>query len=332
MFPHPLLIADIGGTNARFALFDHPGAEPQMLARLKTADFATPALAIKAVLADLPEAPRSAILCVAGPVVDRRCHLTNAAWTIDGPALVHELGFEQGLLLNDFEAQALSLPAHRDIWLTQIGTLGRSSQSGPRVILGPGTGLGIGALIELDHRFVPIPSESCHIDFGPVEEDEFPLWRHLERVHGRITTESVMSGPGLVRLYRARLADRGENAPEINGSEIVNVALRDETSLERTIVDLYVRLIARFAGDIAITFLATGGVTLAGGILPRIAPIIDHAAFRTAFEKKAPVDRLTKAISSHLLNETDAVLYGMGLIGGTPECYAIDYASRFWRA
>ena len=103
MFPHPLLIADIGGTNARFALFDHPGAEPQMLARLKTADFATPALAIKAVLADLPEAPRSAILCVAGPVVDRRCHLTNAAWTIDGPALVHELGFEQGLLLNDFD-------------------------------------------------------------------------------------------------------------------------------------------------------------------------------------------------------------------------------------
>ncbi len=331
MFPHPLLIADIGGTNARFALFDHPGAEPRMLARLKTADFATPTLAIKAVLADLPKAPRSAILCVAGPVVDRRCHLTNAAWTIDGPALVHELGFEQGLLLNDFEAQALSLPAHRDIWLTQIGTLGRSSQSGPRVILGPGTGLGIGALIELDHRFVPIPSESCHIDFGPVEEDEFPLWRHLERVHGRITTESVMSGPGLVRLCRARLAERGKNAPEINGSEIVNVALRDETSLERTIVDLYVRLIARFAGDIAITFLATGGVTLAGGILPRIAPIIDHAAFRTAFEKKAPVDRLTKAIPSHLLNETDAVLYGMGLIGGTPERYAIDYATRFWR-
>ena len=147
MFPHPLLIADIGGTNARFALFDHPGAEPQMLARLKTADFATPALAIKAVLADLPEAPRSAILCVAGPVVDRRCHLTNAAWTIDGPALVHELGFEQGLLLNDFEAQALSLPAHRDIWLTQIGTLGRSSQSGPRVILGPGTGVVISILV-----------------------------------------------------------------------------------------------------------------------------------------------------------------------------------------
>ena len=331
MFPHPLLIADIGGTNARFALFDHPGAEPQMLARLKTADFATPALAIKAVLADLPEAPRSAILCVAGPVVNRRCHLTNAAWTIDGPALLHELGFEQGLLLNDFEAQALSLPAHRDSWLTQIGILGRSLQSGPRVILGPGTGLGIGALIELDHRFVPIPSESCHIDFGPVEEDEFPLWRHLERVHGRITTESVMSGPGLVRLYRARLAERGKNAPEINGSEIVNVALRDETSLERTIVDLYVRLIARFAGDIAITFLATGGVTLAGGILPRIAPIIDHAAFRTAFEKKEPVDHLTKAIPSHLLNETDAVLYGMGLIGGTPERYAIDYATRFWR-
>ncbi|MFM8699939.1 MAG: glucokinase [Hyphomicrobiales bacterium] len=330
MFPHPLLIADIGGTNVRFALFGHPGAEPRMLARLKTADFSTPALAINAVLADFPEAPRSAILCVAGPVVDRRCHLTNAAWTIDGPALLQELGLEQGLLLNDFEAQALSLPAHRDPWLTQIGTLGRSSQSGPRVILGPGTGLGIGALIELDNRFVPIPSESCHIEFGPVEEDEFPLWRHLERVHGRITTESVMSGPGLVRLYRARLAERNKNAPEINGSEIVNVALRDKTSFERSIVDLYVRLIGRFAGDIAITFLATGGVTLAGGILPRIAPIIHHAEFRKAFEKKAPVERLTATIPCHLLHETDAVLYGMGLIGAKPERYALDYARRLW--
>lgn len=331
MFPHPLLIADIGGTNARFALSDHPGAEPRMLARLKTADFARPALAINAAIAGLPYAPRSAILCVAGPVVDRRCHLTNAAWTIDGPALTTELGFEQGLLLNDFEAQALSLPVHRDAWLTQIGTLGRSPQDSPRVILGPGTGLGIGALIDVNDCFVPIPSESCHIDFGPVEEDEFPLWQHLERVHGRITTESVMSGPGLVRLYRARLAERGENALAISGSKIVNVALSDQNSLERTIVDLYIRLIARFAGDIAITFLATGGVTLAGGILPRIAPIIDHTAFRTAFEKKAPVDRLSKTISTHLLNETDAVLHGMGAIGGAPERYALDYKNRFWK-
>ncbi len=331
MFAHPVLIADIGGTNSRFALATTPGKDPVIINRLQTKDFSDPESAIRTVLADMKDKPRSAIMCVAGPVVDKRAHLTNASWTIDGPKLAKNFGFESGLLLNDFEAQALSLPALRSEWLKQIGEAAPALAAGPQVILGPGTGLGIGALLTIDGRYIPVASESCHIDFGPVGKDEEAFWPHLERVLGRVTTESVMSGPGLVRVHRARLLAKGQSMPPETGVEIVNAALANPKSEERATVNAYVRIIARFAGDIAITFMASGGVTLAGGILPRIASMIDKGAFRQAFEAKEPVDGLTRRIATRLLMEPDAVLYGMAAIAGEPDRYAIDYKARAWK-
>ena len=331
MFAHPVLIADIGGTNSRFALATTPGKDPVIVSRLQTKDFSDPEAAIRTVLADLKEKPRSAMMCVAGPVVDKRAHLTNASWTVDGPKLAKSFGFESGILLNDFEAQALSLPALRPEWLKQIGEAAPALSAGPQVILGPGTGLGIGALLTIDGRYIPVASESCHIDFGPVGKDEEAFWPHLERVLGRVTTESVMSGPGLVRVHRARLLAKGQSMPPETGVEIVNAALSNPKSEERATVNAYVRIIARFAGDIAITFMASGGVTLAGGILPRIASMIDKGAFRQAFEAKEPVDGLTRRIGTRLLMEPDAVLYGLAAIAAEPERYAIDYKARDWK-
>ncbi len=331
MFAHPVLIADIGGTNSRFALATAPGKDPVIVNRLQTKDFSDPEAAIRTIMSEMKEKPRSAIICVAGPVVDKRAHLTNAAWMIDGPKLAKTFGFESGLLLNDFEAQALSLPALRPEWLKQIGEAAPALSAGPQVILGPGTGLGIGALLTIDGRYIPISSESCHIDFGPVGKDEEAFWPHLERVLGRVTTESVMSGPGLVRVHRARLLAKGQSMPAETGVEIVNEALSNPNSEERATVNAYVRIIARFAGDIAITFMASGGVTLAGGILPRIASMIDKGAFRHAFEAKEPVDGLTRRIATRLLMEPDAVLYGMAAIAAEPDRYGIEYKARDWK-
>ena len=121
MFAHPVLVADIGGTNSRFSIVEAPGQDPKILGRFQTSDYAGPLEAIKAALALTSLVPQSILMCVAGPVVDRRCHLTNARWTIDGPEIAKGLGLSSGLLLNDFEAQALSLPALRTEWLKQIG-------------------------------------------------------------------------------------------------------------------------------------------------------------------------------------------------------------------
>jgi glucokinase len=270
------------------------------------------------------------IICGAGPVLGRRLKLTNASWIIDGPEVATALGLEQGLLLNDFEAQALSLPTIPDDWVHTIGPL-KPPAGGTRVILGPGTGLGVAALIESGGRYIPVASEACHVDFGPANATEAAFWPHLERVHGRVTTESVMSGPGLPRLHRARLAAAGRTAEALDGVAIVERALTAPDGEEGATIRAFFRLVGRFSGDMGITFCATGGVTLAGGILPRVARLIDPVEFRHAFENKAPVDGLARSVATRLVMEPDAVLVGMAAIAADPDRYAIDYPERSWR-
>ena len=327
-FPLPALVCDIGGTNVRIARLDAPDAALSAPVHLRTGDFPGLAQAILASEAGKPR-PLSVIACGAGPVAGRKLQLTNAPWLIDGPAIAAELGLAQGLLLNDFEAQALALPAIPPAWLHRIGPSLPPGQ-GPRVILGPGTGLGIGALIEVGGRYVALASEASHLEFGPVEPDEWAIWPHLEKAHGRITTESVMSGPGLARLHRARMAALGQLVPACDAAGVGTRACADSTSEEAATVRLFWRLIGRFAGDMAITYLAAGGVFLAGGILPRLAGLLDADKFRAAFEAKAPVDALARRIPVHLVTTPDAVQVGMAAIAVNPARYELDYAARQW--
>lgn len=326
-FPFPALVCDIGGTNVRIARKESPEAPVSAPAFLKTRDFPGLDAAIRAT--DVAEGVRSVIACGAGPVVGRRLQLTNAPWLIDGPKVAQALGLDQGLLLNDFEAQALSLPAMAPEWRREVKA--GTADAGPRVILGPGTGLGIGALIEIGGRYAALASEACHIDFGPVGPEEEALWPHLERAHGRITTESVMSGQGLARLHRARLAALGRDAPALDSAAVGEAAVADPTSEAAASVRLLWRVMARFAGDMAMTFLATGGIVLAGGVLPRLEALLDRDAFAAAFTDKAPVDALARAIPVHMLVATEAVLAGMGAIVADPDRYALDYSARNWR-
>jgi glucokinase len=328
-FPFPALVCDTGGTNVRFALVGEPGARLGEIVHLHTGDYPGLAEAIEAAVPKLGARPRSAIACGAGPVVGRTLKLTNAPWVMDGPEAARRTGLSQGLLLNDFEAQALSLPTIPEIWELRIGPL-RFGAEGPQVILGPGTGLGVAALVEADGRFTPVSSEACHIDFGPVTPEEFALWPHLERAHGRVTSESVLSGAGLARVHRARRMTQGLADPHVEPPAVTAAALADPEGEEAVSLRLYWHIVARFAGDMAVTFVATGGVTLSGGVLPRVVDFLDEAAFRQAFESKAPVDGLAKRIPTRLVTREDAVLVGMAAIASAPDRYGVDYGSRAW--
>ena len=326
-FPFPALVCDIGGTNVRIARLADAATTPAAPVFLKTHAHAGLAEAVLA--SGIAEGARSLIACGAGPVVGRHLRLTNAPWLIDGPQVADRLGLAQGLLLNDFEAQALSLPAvaPHSMLEIQAGEAG----PGPRVILGPGTGLGIGALVEVGGLYAALASEACHIDFGPVGAEEEALWPHLERAHGRVTTESVMANQGLARIHRARLLAHGLPAPAVTSAEVSDRAREDHGSEEAASVRLLWRIVARFAGDMAITFMATGGVVLAGGILPRLAALLDKQAFARAFADKAPVAALAAKTPVHLLLATEAVLAGMAAIAAQPQRYALEYAARAWR-
>ena len=328
-FPFPVFVCDTGGTNTRFAVKGDPDAPLSAAIHLRTWDYPGLGEAVEAAAARLALKPRSVIVCGAGPVDGRTLKLTNAPWLMDGPLAARQVGLSQGLLLNDFEAQALSLPTIPEGWARLIGPT-RFPGLGPQVILGPGTGLGIGALLEAGGRHTPMASEACHIDFGPVGADEEAVWPHLERVHGRVTTESVMSGRGLARLHAARQISQGKPNAGLDSPAIVASALADRASEEALTVSMFWRIIARFAGDMGVTFVATGGVTLAGGVLPRILDLLDENAFRRAFEAKAPVDSLARRIPTRLVTQSDSVLVGMMAIAAAPRNYALDYGARLW--
>jgi glucokinase len=330
-FPYPVLVCDIGGTNVRIAAVAHPQAALKPVGRLKTSGFSGLAECIEQALAGHPDLlPRSVVACGAGPVAHRRLHLTNARWTIDGPALAERLGLAQGLLLNDFEAQALALPAHRSEWLHRIGP-SFAAEPGPQVILGPGTGLGVAALVLSDGRFLPLASEAAHMELGPATPEDAAIWPHLDLFHGRITAEAVLSGPGLVRLHKARQIAAGVPDEGLDGVGIVTRGLTGTESAEAETIRHFWRIAGRFAGNMALTFLARGGVTLAGGILPRMLDLLDEKAFRTAFEDKAPLQGVVQCIETRLLIAPDAVLAGMAAIAARPDRYMIDYAARAWR-
>ena len=328
-FPFPVLVCDTGGTNARFALQGEPGAALSEVVHLKTDDYPGLPEAIEAAAAKLPARPKSMIVCGAGPVVGRKLKLTNASWVMDGLETARRARLEQGLLLNDFEAQALSLPAMPETFARRIGPLAFAGQW-PQVILGPGTGLGIAALVLAEGRFAPVSSEACHIDFGPVSPEEFELWPHLERAHGRVTSESVISGAGLARVHRARMMALGQPDPHLDPPAVTAAAEADPKGEAAESMRFYWGIVARFAGDMAVTFVATGGVTLAGGVLPRVVDFLDETAFRQAFEAKAPVDGLAKRIPTRLVTDEMTVLLGMAAIAGAPDRYAIDYPTRKW--
>ena len=328
VFPFPVLVADIGGTNVRFAMQTAPDQPLGAHVHRKTWDYPGLAEAIESAISELGARPASVIACGAGPVVGKTLKLTNAPWLIDGPEVAGKLGLGRGLLLNDFEAQALSLPTIPQGWAASIGPLPYSAR-GTQVILGPGTGLGVAALTELGGRHTPIASEACHIGFGPATDEEWAIWPHLERAHGRITTESVISGPGLARVHRARLTAEGLTPSRADTPEIVAAALANREGEEAKSLRLFWRIVGRLAGDIAVAFVALGGVTLAGGVLPRIVEFLDEGEFRRAFEDKAPIGFMGK-IPTRLVTHSDTVLVGMAAIAARPEAYAIDYDARSW--
>ena len=239
-FPFPTLVADIGGTNVRVALQTEPDAPLGEPVHLKTHDYPGLTEAVEAAIPSLPAKPRSVIACGAGPVEGRSLKLTNAPWRIDGPDVARRLGLGQGLLFNDFEAQALSLPTIPSDGQRQIGPV-QFGAKGPQAILGPGTGLGVAALLDAGGRLTPLASEFCHVGFGPETDEEWAIWPHLERAHGRITMESVISGPGLVRVHRARLEAAGLPASSEDGPEIVAAATADRDGEEAKSLELFWR-------------------------------------------------------------------------------------------
>jgi glucokinase len=317
----PVLIGDIGGTNARFAILPRPGAPLLMLPRALTASFPTPVDAIRDALSgsDAP-APRTAMLAIAARVESPVVGMTNAHWTIDAAGIAADLALGSVTLVNDFVPIAAALEALREANgdLARIGP-DLAGGHGPMLVLGPGTGLGAAALAPVGDRVAVLPTEAGHVEFGPAHADEAAVWPGLERVHERVTTEAVLSGPGLERLHRALAFVTGETSGLETASDICAAALSGGDRQAAATLDLFGRLLGRFAGDLALIFGATGGVYLAGGIAPRLIDVLRSGAFRSAFERKAPQDAFLRKIPTFVVTHPDPALEGLAILASRPD-------------
>jgi glucokinase len=329
--PFPVLIGDIGGTNARFALLEDARSPASGFASVATGDFETIEAAIEAsVLAHTPLRPRAAIVDLAGPIVGDAVDLTNADWIVRPPDVMAHTGIEDVILLNDFEALALALTSLEPSDLTAIGG-GPPTPDGAKAVVGPGTGLGVGALVQAGGLWVPVPGEGGHVSLGPAEDDEFPLWTNLQREHGRIEAETLLSGRGFTNLYRAVAKTEGGEALLSRPADITQAALSGSDILAARTVELYCRMLGRFAGDVALTFMARGGLYVGGGISPRIMPFLQDGEFRRAFEAKAPHGHVMATIPAWVITSDNPALAGLAAFAQAPEKFGVALTGRRWR-
>ena len=328
--PFPVLIGDIGGTNARFALVVDSEAPTIRFPDARTADFATIDDAMEHALGGSGLRPKASILALAGPITGERVPLTNCPWVVEPRRIVARFGLAEMILLNDFEAQSLSLPGLTAADLDPIGG-GSAAAEGARVVVGPGTGLGAGALIHARGTWIPVPGEGGHIDLGPVTKRDMALWPHLERAHGRISAEALLSGAGLMRLYRGVAALDGGTAGLATPADVANNGLSGADGNAAEALKLFAIYLGRFAGDLALVFMARGGVYLAGGIPTKIAPALKAGGFRAAFLDKAPHDGLVAEFATAIITKTDPALAGIAAFAKAPMHFGVELAGRWWR-
>jgi glucokinase len=326
----PILIGDIGGTNARFAILPDADSPAIDFPIVHTHDFATIDDAIRSdVLARSPVKPRSIVVAVAGPVNGDDIPLTNAPWVIRPRGMFATTGVSEVVVLNDFEAQALAVVALGSEHMEKIGGAEPLPGAG-RVVLGPGTGLGVAGLVRACERWIPIPGEGGHMDIGPRTPRDFDIFPHLERIDGRVSGEQILCGRGLVNAYRAVAAASGTTPRFTQPAEVTAAALAKGDAIAEEALAFFVTCLGRTAGDLALVFKSQGGVFLTGGIAQKIVPALKAPNFRAAFEDKAPHTHMMRAIPVYVITAPLAALAGLAAFARRPGDFGVETRGRRW--
>ena len=321
-----LLAGDVGGTKTFMGVFSRGEPRPAAVATraYRTLDFPDLAALSRRFLEETGTAAgdiEAASFGVAGPVRGPRAQLTNVPWTVDVDVLRAELPIGRAHLLNDLEALAWSVSV---LDRTELEVLreGVPDPSGPAALMAAGTGLGTALLPKIAGRFVPVASEGGHTDFAARTADEQRLHAALTRTYGRAELERVVSGQGIVNIFRFVYPHQCETLTPLPDADQLPAAI-SRNALEarcescRRVLEFFVTVYGAAAGNLALTVLATGGMYLGGGIAPRIIEAMRWPAFVEAFLAKPPMDALLARIPVKVILNPAA-----GLIG------AATYANR----
>lgn len=313
--PEPtLLIADIGGTNARFALAEPHACGFRDELTLRCSDFATADDAIRHFLdAVAATSPHAICLAAAGPVVQGRVRFTNNPWTLDTKELKETFQTDHVRLLNDFEAVAWSIPLLGQDDLISVGLPDPGSiadRDYTVAVIGPGTGLGAVGLKSVDGKLIPIVGEASHSGFAPESLVQVRVLQQLRERFDRVSNERLVSGSGLENIYWALAQLHGDKQASRNVADIFADGLSNRESRAGEAVELLFEILGQVAGDFALAMGAADGVYIGGGIVKRYPEALLNSRFRSGFENKGRHRPLMERIPTHLITHPEPGLLG----------------------
>ncbi|GAB2503970.1 glucokinase [Lysobacter humi (ex Lee et al. 2017)] len=309
------LIADIGGTNARFALTDLDAPQPTLrdVHSLRCADFASLQHACEHYLQQVGARPRHAAIAVACPVNMDEIRLTNRAWSFSRSELEAALGLDRLLMLNDFGAVAWAVPALGPDETVHLHGAGALPPASPVTVIGPGTGLGMALLIGDDTRgWQVIETEGGHATFAPVIEEDRAIARWLDSLHGRTSNERVLCGTGLAQIDAVlRDPQRPAGTPPVlrDPAEVVRLALDGHDATARRALARFCAILGAVCGDAALMH-GSRSVMIAGGIVPRFVPFLRASAFRERFLAKGRFAAYLENVAIHVVIHPQPGLLG----------------------
>jgi glucokinase len=314
----PRLLADVGGTNARFALEMAPG-RIELIEVLACAGYPTLADAMRAylgapaVVAAGAGAIRHGAIAIANPVVDDRVRMTNHHWEFSIEAMRRECGFDTLLVVNDFSALARALPHLAPAHKQQVGG-GTPRANSPLGLIGAGTGLGVSGLIPAGDGWTALRSEGGHVTFSPANQTEVAILQYAWREFGHVSAERLLCGAGVELIYRALLECAGKPADNLAAPEISRRALAGECALCDQVLEAFCGMLGTVAGNLVVTLGAQGGVYIGGGIVPRLGERFARSSFRRRFEDKGRFSGYLAAVPTWVITAEYPAFLGVSAI------------------
>jgi glucokinase len=304
------LLADIGGTNARFALCE--GLQIRDERQLRCDDYPNLDQAITHYLNSIGEQRpvQEAALDIAAPLTGDQISMTNHSWRFSVSELRQKMNWRRLIVLNDFTALAMAIRHLPDNELRQVGGVKHASEA-PIALLGAGTGLGVASLIYTGEQWLPIPGEGGHVSLAPGNDREAAVLKQLWRRFAHVSAERVLSGPGLVNLYTA-LCELDAVAVQFDeAAAITEHALNNSNAQCVEALQMFCGLLGSVAGNLVLTLGATNAVYVGGGIVPRLGDYFAQSSFRSRFESKGRYVEYLRPVPVYVINSAQPAFVGL---------------------
>jgi glucokinase len=312
-----ILVGDVGGTHARFAVVDVSGPPPWTIREREDLEGAFPTFidALRKYFDNghVKARPSVAAIAVAGPVNDGTVRFTNRGWVLSEDEL-RKFGFQHAFLLNDFGVLAFAAEILVDQDLRTIGPDVPGHKGGTITILGPGTGFGVSCLARYGNRSVPMSTEGGHMGFAPSDERELAALQLMWKQLGRVSVERILSGSGLETLYKTLEQLAGRNPKPFTAADVTANAMKNDAGA-RAALSMFCSIFGAVAGDLALAHGASGGVYIAGGITQKIERFLNESDFRKRFEDKGRLSPFVAAVPTRLIVNPDVAMLGAARAG-----------------